>query len=175
LVLEQSSCARTPQAQQVAPQSDALQPPHESKQHDAGPERWQHFAEMRDWPLIVANRLSRGHFAEPSLADVRASPESRDAYIGLVADRPMPDGAKLAIAHRDARTSIPGPVFVMEKRAGTWTYLVLGATGEITAQGELELCRRCHALAPADHLFGTGTDPGPDLGRGASPGPGPGG
>lgn len=110
--------------------------------------------EMSTWPALRSPEISRGHFAEPVLAEVRVSPESRDAYMALVADLPMPDGAALAMLHRDARTSIAGPIFVMQKQAGGWTYLVLDPKGEITAQGALTLCERCHALAPTDHLFG---------------------
>ena len=120
---------------------------------------------MRSWPALSEPRLSRGHFAEPHLAEVRASPESRAAYDALVVDQPMPEGATLAMLHRDARTSIAGPIFVMQKQSGTWTYFVLSAEGEVTAQGALDLCERCHALAPTDHLFGPGAGSAHDAGR----------
>ena len=122
-------------------------------------------AEMRSWPAVSEPSLARGHFAEPQLAEVRTSPESRATYGALVVDQPMLDGATLAMLHRDARTSIAGPIFVMQKQSGTWTYFVLGADGEVTAQGALDFCERCHALAPTDHLFGLGPGSPPDGGR----------
>lgn len=111
------------------------------------------------WPIATPLRLSRGHFAEPVLAEVRVNPESRDAYVGLVIDRPMPDGSTLAMLHRDPRTSIAAQLFVMEKLGGAWTYTIVDEQGRVSARGALALCENCHALAPADHLFGTGSPP----------------
>jgi hypothetical protein len=41
-----------------------------------------------------------------------------------------------------------------DPEGGDWEYLVLTPAGEATQRGRLPLCKRCHAEAPNDHLFG---------------------
>jgi hypothetical protein len=39
-------------------------------------------------------------------------------------------------------------------REGDWQFLVLDPESKVLARGALEGCARCHAMAPADYLFG---------------------
>lgn len=86
--------------------------------------------------------------------EIRVSPESREGYLGLRPGISLSDGTVVAAVHRDVDTSRPGPIYVMEKRAGAWAFQVLGADGRPAEHGPLTLCARCHAEAPADMLFG---------------------
>ncbi len=80
--------------------------------------------------------------------EVRVSPESRDAYLSLRPGVTLPDGAVVAALHHD------GPIYLMEKRDGRWTFHILGDDGRPTEHGPLALCARCHAEAQTDMLFG---------------------
>ena len=85
------------------------------------------------------------------MAVVRASPDARAAYETLVTDSALPDGAGVALFHRDSRG--PGRVFVMEKAAGAWQYRLLTATGVLVPETDAG-CRGCHAGGVGDSLFG---------------------
>jgi hypothetical protein len=58
-------------------------------------------------------------------------------------------------------SSVPVTYLVMVKQnagfdppGGDWEYLVVHPDGMIEDRGKLQLCVRCHAEAPQDHLFG---------------------
>jgi hypothetical protein len=86
--------------------------------------------------------------------EIRVSPDSREAYRALRPGVTLPDGTVVAALHRDVDSTRPGPVYVMEKQNGSWSFQVLGADGRPAEHGPLTLCARCHAEAPADMLFG---------------------
>ncbi len=86
--------------------------------------------------------------------DVRVNPESRDAYIALLPGTTLADGTLIAAFHHDPRRGRPGPVYVMEKSGGAWRFSIVSPEGMVEQSGELELCRRCHAEAVSDHVFG---------------------
>lgn len=83
---------------------------------------------------------------------MRVSPGARSAYANWVRGQRMPPRTVIAMFHwlRDQR----GPVYVMSKRAsGAWRFLVLAPDGHVLHE-PTALCRRCHAEAPADDVFG---------------------
>jgi hypothetical protein len=93
-------------------------------------------------------------------AEVRINPAAT-SYPLLGPGRVLPPGSVLVEAHYPAGTSEPAAIFAMVKHppgydsdGGDWEYLVLTSDGKATHRGRLPLCKRCHADAPHDHLFG---------------------
>jgi hypothetical protein len=115
---------------------------------------WDRFSEIRAWPALNEQPLaSRGHGNGAYVLDVRVSPESRDAYLALLPGSTIAAGTIVAAFHRDPRRGGAGPVYVMEKGPSGWAFRALDAEGRPSEHG-VDLCRRCHAEAPADSLFG---------------------
>lgn len=72
----------------------------------------------------------------------------------------FPPGALVVEALGPDPDGQPTLFYVMEKRepgffplGGDWQYSVVTLAGKLEADGKLELCARCHAEAPRDHLF----------------------
>jgi hypothetical protein len=114
---------------------------------------WPRLKEVETWaPLNTVPFLSRGHLPTPSYANVRVSPNARDAYATLVADTKLPDAALIALFHQNRDGSERGDIFVMEKQGESWNFLALDRRGAPT--GATEACARCHASGVADSVFG---------------------
>jgi hypothetical protein len=119
---------------------------------------WSRFAEVRSWPPSGEAFTNGGHVGAGALAVVRVSPEARAAYEHLLKDSELPDGAVVVLFHELAPGK-PGPVYVMEKSGGSWRFSSLRADGTEPeppepAASSAAHCRRCHADAVADSLFG---------------------
>jgi hypothetical protein len=91
---------------------------------------------------------------------VRVNPAAAE-YPRLGPARHLPEGAILVQAHFHPGAAESSVLLAMVKhppgydpQAGDWEYLVLTPVGEATHRGRLALCKRCHAEAPHDHLFG---------------------
>jgi mono/diheme cytochrome c family protein len=88
------------------------------------------------------------------------SPEARLDYEHLVRDQSLPEGALVAIFHDAGASGPAGPVYVMEKAAGTWRYLSLRSDGSVEAtpgvgqQLSAGACAGCHQGGLGDSLFG---------------------
>ncbi|HEX5099993.1 MAG TPA: hypothetical protein VFV94_10860 [Polyangiaceae bacterium] len=67
-------------------------------------------------------------------------------------DSVLPDGSVVALFHSD-RAGKAGPVYVMEKQGGAWTYRALTAQG-VMLEGAAARCQGCHQSAVGDELFG---------------------
>jgi len=116
---------------------------------------WPRFAEVAAWPAVTDTALpNQGHDVAVGFARVHTNPEARDTYMGLVQDSVLPDGSVVALFHESADGATRGPVYVMEKAAGRWHYLVLDAEGHEEPTAKLDTCAGCHADATADQLFG---------------------
>jgi hypothetical protein len=81
----------------------------------------------------------------------------------LVRDSALPDDSVVALFHVGADQR-PGPVYVMQKSAGTWRFLLLDPVGVVLAPGgptgqATQGCQGCHADAVADSLFGVPREP----------------
>jgi len=59
---------------------------------------------------------------------------------------PAAEGAMLLeeIIGRKAGGDRPGGLFVMEKRAGQWRFVVVGTRGEVVSDDRVALCAECH-------------------------------
>ena len=105
-------------------------------------------------------RASSGHFTGELDGEVLANDAAR-AYPALGPRLALPPGATLLERHVARSAEATAVYFAMVKRAagydpdgGDWEYLVVDPEGRIEERGRLPLCRRCHAEAPHDHLFG---------------------
>jgi len=116
------------------------------------PVAWSRFAEIGGWPLAAEPFINSGHRGSGDEARVRVSPEARSTYLELVRDSVMPDGSVVALFHAD-RSGKAGPVYVMEKEGGAWTYRALTAQGVII-EGGAARCQGCHQGGVGDELFG---------------------
>jgi hypothetical protein len=99
---------------------------------------------------------SGGHAGGPYSAELRVSPEARQAYLELAPGSELPPGSTVAEFHRDQQGNA-GPIFVMQKSNATpptWSFTALDAQGRVLRSGALGDCARCHAEAVADQLFG---------------------
>jgi len=131
------------------PVSSESPPPAEAPR-----ERWPRFDEVANWPAINDRAFStRGHLVKPSHALVRVSPDARSQYLALVTDSVLPDGSVIAMFHQSRDGARNGLVYVMEKKAGEWTFLALDADGRVATEN-LNVCALCHKGGVADHLFG---------------------
>ncbi|MGK4005923.1 hypothetical protein WMF31_25070 [Sorangium sp. So ce1036] len=93
-------------------------------------------------------------------AEVRVNAAAA-AYPALGPGRALPPGAALVEYHYAAGSSDPVTLLAMVKRhagydpdGGDWEYLILTPQGTSAHRGALPPCKRCHADAPHDHLFG---------------------
>jgi hypothetical protein len=100
------------------------------------------------------------HFTGELEAEVRVSPAA-SGYPTLGPRRTLPAGAILVEPHYPPGGTEAAVVLAMVKRpsgydpgAGDWEYLILTPAGDAIHRGRLPLCKRCHAEAPNDYLFG---------------------
>lgn len=110
---------------------------------------------MLSWPSTTPAPITvRGHDGGHYTALVRVSPAARAAYSHWTRGARMPPGTVIAMFHELAQK--PGPVYVMSKRPDdSWRFMVLDAAGHVSSEPTV-LCRRCHAEAPSDDVFGPG-------------------
>lgn len=116
---------------------------------------WSEFAETQTWPTSTADWFpSKGHYGGTSEGLVRVSPAALAAYRELTLGAKLEPGTTLVMLHRTRTTGKPGPVHAMRRNEQGWDYWLLDPDGAIESQGQLPLCARCHADAPADNVFG---------------------
>lgn len=96
---------------------------------------------------------SQGHAAGRYTATLKANPIAAEPYSQLVAGRALPAGSLLVQELREADSDDVGPLYVMEKKAQGWRFLVVSRDGWIQPE-RTDLCARCHADAPVDSVFG---------------------
>ncbi len=134
-------------------ESEALAPTNAPAQ-SAPPEPWSRFDEVSGLPTVNDTAFAtRGHLVKPSYAVVRVSPDAREPYLSLVTDSVLPDGALVAMFHQSRDGATKGAVYVMEKKAGEWSFLALDSDGRKTTEN-LDVCALCHKGGVADRLFG---------------------
>ncbi len=137
-------------ASDVPPQT----PANATANEEAPRERWSRFEEIKSFEPVNATPFStRGHLVKPSYAVVRVSPDAREQYLGLVTDSVLADGAVIAMFHQSRDGASGGPVYVMEKKAGAWSFVALDAEGAVSSEN-LNVCALCHKGGVADQLFG---------------------
>jgi hypothetical protein len=104
---------------------------------------------------VSDRQVSRGH-AERFDAIVWANDVARAMWDDARAS--MPDGAMLIeeAIERTARGDRAAGLLVMEKREGTWRFVVVGADGEVVDDARVAACAACHQEAPRDGVFPVG-------------------
>lgn len=123
------------------------------------PVTWELSAQLASFKPATGRARSQ-HFTGDMEAEVRIN-AAASPYPLLGPERVLPPGAALVEFHYPASSSEPVTLLAMVKRpagydpdGGDWEYVVLTPQGTSTHRGALPLCRRCHADAPHDHLFG---------------------
>jgi hypothetical protein len=104
--------------------------------------------------------VSLGHASGRWEVDVWAN---EPALAALAArSRDVPVGAIVVEEHFERRPDAvhqPGPIMMMEKRAGIeaahggWRWVVVGSRGQLVKEGVVESCAGCHDDSPMDGLF----------------------
>ncbi|WP_437592748.1 hypothetical protein [Sorangium sp. So ce1000] len=125
----------------------------------AEPSAWELAGQLASFQPVVGRARSE-HFTGEMEAEVRINAAAAP-YPQLGPDRVLPPGAAVVELHYRAGSSDPATLLAMVKRpagydpdGGNWEYLVLTPEGTSIHRGALPLCKRCHAEAPHDHLFG---------------------
>ncbi|XXX80578.1 hypothetical protein WMF30_17635 [Sorangium sp. So ce134] len=125
----------------------------------AAPSAWELAGQLATFTPATGRARSQ-HFTGEMEAEVRINAAAAP-YPALGPDRVLPPGAAVVELHYPAGSSEPATLLAMVKRSagydpdgGDWEYLVLTPQGTSTHRGALPLCKRCHADAPHDHLFG---------------------
>ncbi|WP_437970391.1 hypothetical protein WMF04_14360 [Sorangium sp. So ce260] len=144
-----SSPVVEPRAPAVAPAAPA----------PAEPSAWELAGQLSTFEPATGRARSQ-HFTGDMEAEVRINAAAAP-YPALGPDRVLPPGAAVVELHYAAGSSEPETLLAMVKRSagydpdgGDWEYLVLTPQGTSTHRGALPLCKRCHADAPHDRLFG---------------------
>jgi hypothetical protein len=121
-------------------------------------ERWDVDAHLAGLTVVVRRGPSE-HLGTDLEGEVLAA--SGSGYPPRGPSVPAPPGT--IVVERLYPGGGPAPVgyWVMVKQAagfdpagGDWEYLVVSPLGVVEQRGKPALCVRCHAEAPADHLFG---------------------
>jgi hypothetical protein len=142
-----------------APAPDATEPPAEQARVPLRPapmkRRWARLEEVLGWPALNARAFtSRGHAGARYVVDIHVDPANRADYLALLPNAALRSGTLIAAVHHDPVRGRSGPIYVMEKVGADWTFSVVSPGGTTERRGEIELCRRCHAEAPQDFVFG---------------------
>jgi hypothetical protein len=125
----------------------------------AEPSPWELAPQLGSFTRATGRARSQ-HFTGELEAEVRINPLAAP-YPALGPERTLPAGAALVEFHFEEGATEPQTLLAMVKRhagydaaGGDWEYLILTPDGTSTHRGPLPLCKRCHADAPHDHLFG---------------------
>ena len=111
---------------------------------------WDGYAEAKLWaPASAAPFTSRGHLPA-SQVEVRVNAIASASYAALVTDTVFPEGSALFAQSQ----ALNGHGYAMRKTRGAWSYVEVDARGGLLSSGALYSCTKCHAQAPADHVFG---------------------
>lgn len=116
---------------------------------------WQAIAALPQVELTAGPErpLSLGHGGGRLTYTVQAAAELHASYSRPTRDTRFPSGSSLLQRTFDAKSGDAGPLFVMLKGEAEWEYHELDESGFIQPRDE-ERCRRCHAEARADSVFG---------------------
>jgi hypothetical protein len=100
---------------------------------------------------IVGRQLSRGH-ADRFDAIVWANDVGRAVWASAGA---MPDGAVLVeeLIDRSSGEDRAAGLLVMRKGNGAWSFVSIGADGEVVDDARVAPCATCHGQAPSDFVF----------------------
>lgn len=160
LALSVFSCAAAPGAEWAgasdAPRGVERKPSASAAEAPRRLSDWEAVASLAEVKLGDERPLSLGHGGGRYSYAIYAPAELHASYERPVRDTSFPPGALLVERTFDARSGEPGPVFVMRKQASAWEFHEVDPEGFIQPRDE-ERCRRCHAEARADFVFGAPT------------------
>lgn len=146
------ACSAAPTAPLAPASSQRATPARPAPQ----PVRWAHWAQLSHWQRLPAEPFPSAGHPGAGLAQAHLPPEWAQAYRQLSVGRPLPPGALVALSLRATADGPPERWLAMERGGAGWRYLQLDREGFITSRDD-ERCRRCHAEAPTDGLFGLPT------------------
>ncbi|HET9959215.1 MAG TPA: hypothetical protein VFQ61_32220 [Polyangiaceae bacterium] len=109
---------------------------------------------LRLWPRLNRSPIPSEHWFGNYLAEVRASPGAERSYANLVTDTLFPDGTWLIESLREARSGRSGPILVLARSDGEWSYWIASRSGGLAPPRQVEACKGCHDAAPAAPVFG---------------------
>lgn len=115
------------------------------------PSRWERADELSSLRK-VGPRSPSSHLTGDLESEVLVN-EAAGAYPVLGPNRRLPTGALLVQALGKPGSGETLTLFVMAKQPDGWDFLILEPNGDVVKRGD-PLCRRCHAEAPHDFLFG---------------------
>lgn len=115
------------------------------------PSRWERADELSSLRK-VGPRSPSSHLTGDLEGEVLVN-EAAGAYPVLGPNRRLPAGALLVQALGKPGSAETLTLFVMAKQPDGWDFLILEPDGDVVKRGD-PLCRRCHAEAPHDFLFG---------------------
>ena len=146
----------------AAGKSSSRRPSAESTDQPAGPSaptepkpavpsRWERAGELSGLRKSIP-RSPSSHLTGDLEGEVLVN-EAAESYPALGPNRRLPAGALVVQALGRPGSGEPMTLFVMAKLADGWDFLILHPNGDVVKRGD-PLCRRCHAEAPHDFLFG---------------------
>ena len=157
MILAASILGCAPKADPIAPGiSTVTEAPSASSRKVASSanSRWEHFDALKSWPVLSSDPFVSTHLDGRHRAAVRTNDVARDAYLALLPGKEMPLGSIVVELLHDSESGRAGPAFTMQKLApGRWQYAVVEQDGTVLTSATT-LCRRCHAEAVSDQLFG---------------------
>lgn len=115
------------------------------------PTRWERAGELSGLRKAGPRSLS-SHLTGELEGEILLNDEAQ-GYPTLGPSRRLPAGALVVQALTRPGDGDPQALFVMAKLAEGWDFLILEPDGDVVKRGD-PLCRRCHAEAPHDFLFG---------------------
>lgn len=101
-----------------------------------------------EYTRLAERFASSGHFVGRYDAIVWGNAAAKAAWDARGA---MPDGAQLVAEHLRRGTDDRGPLLVMDRRAGAWTFTMVTSDGRV--MDGAAACGACHAMAPTDGVF----------------------
>ncbi|MFO0661974.1 MAG: hypothetical protein U0165_19400 [Polyangiaceae bacterium] len=124
---------------------------------------WEHASLLATLQAIDERQLPSNHNPPNWSSVVKVNDVASPVYGSRMANGSMPTGSILVEQHQIVGSD-EGPLYAMVKREpgfdsafGDWEYLVLRSSGRLESRGnsrDMNLCARCHADAPGDHVFG---------------------
>ncbi|WP_434047006.1 MULTISPECIES: hypothetical protein [Sorangium] len=125
----------------------------------AAPAAWELAPQLASFKRAT-DRARSQHFTGELEGEVRIN-AAASPYPVLGPGHVLLPGAAVVELHYPAGSTEPVTLLAMVKQpagydpdGGDWEYVILTPQGTSTHRGALPLCKRCHADAPHDHLFG---------------------
>ncbi|MCA9642886.1 MAG: hypothetical protein KC492_19450 [Myxococcales bacterium] len=140
-------------AESSRPTSKGQTPPVAAPKKPKRLDDWATVSALPELPLGAERPTSLGHGGGRFTYTVHAEATLEASYLHPSRDTVFPIGATFVERLFDAKSGEPEGLFVMRKEAQGWRFDELDNDGFIRTR-DAERCRRCHAEARADSVFG---------------------